>query len=120
MNRANRRAFLTCCGVAPIAGAGLLGLAARRASAQAKEILPKHVTPEALKAVTKGLDYLGTQQTEDGSWSTAGGQAYPVAMTGLAGTGDMREVLARAAAGDPRAVLGREINEAAEVEAKYR
>ena len=30
-------------------------------------------------------------------------------LTGLAGTGDMREVLGRAAAGDPRAVLGREV-----------
>ena len=30
-------------------------------------------------------------------------------LTGLAGTGDMREVLARAAAGDERAVLGRDV-----------
>jgi len=30
-------------------------------------------------------------------------------LTGLAGTGDMREVLARAAADDPRAVLGRDV-----------
>ena len=30
-------------------------------------------------------------------------------LTGLAGTGDMREVLSRAAAGDPRAVLGRDV-----------
>ena len=34
---------------------------------------------------------------------------YRSGLTGLAGTGDMREVLARAAAGDPRAVLGREV-----------
>jgi Prenyltransferase and squalene oxidase repeat len=79
----SRRAFLTYCGAAPIAGAGLLG----RAMAQGgKEVLPKHVTPEALKAVTKGLDYLAAQQADDGSWTTGGGQAYPVAMTGLAGT----------------------------------
>ena len=44
------------------------------------------MTPEALRAVTKGLDYLGAQQADDGSWITGGGQAYPVAMTGLAGT----------------------------------
>jgi hypothetical protein len=84
-----RRAFLKCCGAAPLAGAGLLGLAplaARRASAQAKEVLPKHVTPEALKAVTRGLDYLAAKQSDDGSWITGGGQAYPVAMSGLAGT----------------------------------
>ena len=30
-------------------------------------------------------------------------------LTGLAGTGDMREVLSRAAAGDARAVLGRDV-----------
>jgi len=30
-------------------------------------------------------------------------------LTGLTGTGDMREVLARAAAGDPKAVLGRDV-----------
>ena len=48
--------------------------------------MPKHVTPETLRAVIKGLDYLAAQQAEDGSWITGGGQAYPVAMTGLAGT----------------------------------
>lgn len=34
---------------------------------------------------------------------------YRSGLTGLAGTGDMREVLARAAAGDERAVLGRDV-----------
>jgi acetate kinase len=34
---------------------------------------------------------------------------YRSGLTGLAGTGDMREVLARATAADPRAVLGREV-----------
>ncbi len=48
-------------------------------------MLPKHVTPETLRAVVKGLDYLAAQQAQDGSWITGGGQAYPVAMTGLAG-----------------------------------
>jgi hypothetical protein len=87
--RLARRAFLQGCGAASLAGAGWLGfgpLAARRSLAQDKEVLPKHVTPETLRAVTKGLDYLGTQQSDDGSWITGGGQAYPVAMTGLAGT----------------------------------
>ena len=86
--RLGRRAFLTRCAAAPLAGAGL-GLAARSpppARWAGKEVLPKHVTPEALRAVTKGLDYLATQQADDGSWITGGGQAYPVAMTGLAGT----------------------------------
>ena len=49
-------------------------------------MLPKHVTPETLRAVIKGLDFLASQQAEDGSWITGGGEAYPVAMTGLAGT----------------------------------
>jgi hypothetical protein len=84
-----RRALLKLWGAVPLTGAQLLGfspLAARRAGAQEKEVLPKHVTPEALRAVTKGLDYLAAQQSDDGSWNTGGGQAYPVAMTGLAGT----------------------------------
>ena len=34
---------------------------------------------------------------------------YRSGLTGLAGTGDMREVLTRAAAGEPRALLGREV-----------
>lgn len=88
--RPTRRVFLTkgCAGVL-VSGPGLFGLGhlvARRSFAQEKEVLPKHVTPEALKAVTKGLDYLAAQQADDGSWITGGGQAYPVAMTGLSGT----------------------------------
>ena len=84
--RWTRRDFLKGCGVIPLAGAGLMSLTVGRASAQANEVLPKHVTPEMLKAVTKGLDYLSTHQSDDGSWIIGGGQAYPVAMTGLAGT----------------------------------
>jgi hypothetical protein len=82
--RLARREFLRLCGAAPFAGAALLG--ARFACAEEKEVLPKHVTPETLRAVGKGLDYLAGQQADDGSWITGGGQAYPVAMTGLAGT----------------------------------
>jgi hypothetical protein len=87
--RIGRRTLLKLCGAVPLTGAHLLGLgplAERCAVAQEKEVLPKHVTPEALRAVTKGLDYLAAQQSDDGSWNTGGGQAYPVAMTGLAGT----------------------------------
>jgi hypothetical protein len=82
--RLARRAFLKCCGVASLNGLGLFGLGSL--AAQEKQVLPKHVTPETIKAVTKGLDYLASQQADDGSWITGGGQAYPVAMTGLAGT----------------------------------
>src|SRR5207237_7252808 len=66
------------------AGAGWLASLSPGRAAE-KEVLPKHVTPETLRAVVKGLDYLAAQQAEDGSWITGGGQAYPVAMTGLAG-----------------------------------
>jgi hypothetical protein len=86
--RVSRRAVLKICGAVPLTGAQLLGLgplALRRVVAQEKEVLPKHVTAEAIRAVTKGLDYLAAQQSDDGSWITGGGQAYPVAMTGLAG-----------------------------------
>ena len=51
-----------------------------------KEVLPKHITPETLKAVIKGLDYLPLKQSDDGSWIMGGGEGYPVAMTALAGT----------------------------------
>jgi hypothetical protein len=79
-DRLARRAFL----ISSFAGMSLLR--SRFARAQEKEVLPKHVTPEAQRAVIKGLDYLAAQQTDDGSWNSGGGQAYPVAMTGLAGT----------------------------------
>lgn len=78
-----RRVFLWRCGV------GLAGLGLGRHAAgqgQGKEVLPKHITPETLRAVIKGLDHLAGTQADDGSWISGGGQAYPVAMTGLAGT----------------------------------
>src|SRR5262249_28912939 len=56
------------------------------AFAQGKEVLPKHVTPETLRAVIKGMDFLAGKQAEDGSWIVGGGEAYPTAMTGLTGT----------------------------------
>ena len=86
--RATRRAFLGHASggaIAALAGAGWLA-SPRGSPAAEKGVLPKHVTPEALRAVTKGLDYLAAQQADDGSWITGGGEAYPVAMTGLAGT----------------------------------
>jgi hypothetical protein len=52
----------------------------------AEEVLPKHITPETLKAVRQGLDYLARTQGSDGAYhQTQGGEAYPVAMTALAG-----------------------------------
>ena len=79
-----RRAFLRSCGVG-LAGAGGILTAEHRACGQEKEVLPKHVTPEALRAVIKGLEHLSGSQADDGSWIIGGGQAYPVAMSGLAG-----------------------------------
>jgi hypothetical protein len=53
----------------------------------AEEVLPKHITPQTLKAVRAGLDYLARSQGANGSWQNdQGGESYPVAMTGLAGT----------------------------------
>src|SRR5262249_11612982 len=81
-----RRVFLGRCGLG-LAAAASGGLAsAPQSFGQEKEVLPKHITPETLRAVIKGLDYLARIQAEDGSGITGGGQAYPVAMTGLAGT----------------------------------
>jgi len=84
--RLDRRQFLRRCGLGcGLAGVGGFGIV-RRAVGQDKEVLPKHVTAEALRAVVKGLDYLANIQSDDGAWTTGGGQAYPVAMSGLAGT----------------------------------
>ena len=83
-----RRAFLDGQGrgaIAALAGAGWLASLQRGWGAD-KEVLPKHMTADTLKAVIKGLDFLAKKQADDGSWITGGGEAYPVAMTGLAGT----------------------------------
>lgn len=79
----DRRAFLKRCGLGL---AGAWGMATTAALADNNEVLPKHITPETLRAVIKGLDHLAKTQSDDGSWIEGGGQAYPVAMTGLAGT----------------------------------
>jgi Prenyltransferase and squalene oxidase repeat len=90
--RLPRRTFLghSCRGLAAaIAGVGCTSALLeplRRLGAAEHEVLPKHVTPETLRAVIKGMDYLAAQQSDDGSWIVGGGEAYPVAMTGLAGT----------------------------------
>jgi Prenyltransferase and squalene oxidase repeat len=84
----SRRAFLDRSSVtAALSLAGLGWLAGRSVKGAAqKEVLPKHITPETLKAVIKGLDYLSVKQSDDGSWVMGGGEGYPVAMTALAGT----------------------------------
>ena len=84
----SRHAFLdrsTLTAAASLAGlATLAGGSASRAAQ--KEVLPKHITPETLKSVIKGLDFLSIKQADDGSWIMGGGEGYPVAMTALAGT----------------------------------
>lgn len=53
---------------------------------KAEEILPKHMTPAAVKSIQRGLDYLAKQQTAGGSFQTTqDGSTYPVSMTSLAG-----------------------------------
>lgn len=81
-----RRAFLRMCGQGLAAGGLAAALGPHAGGQDGKEVLPKHITPETLRAVTKGMDYLAANQADDGSWIAGGGQAYPVAMSGLAGT----------------------------------
>jgi hypothetical protein len=46
---------------------------------------PKHITPDAVKAIEKGLAYLVRTQARDGSWRTQGGIGeFPTSMTSLA------------------------------------
>ena len=66
--------------------AGLLVAAGAAGSASAAdEVLPKHINRDTLRAVRDGLDYLARTQGSDGGWHDAGGQAYPVAVSALAG-----------------------------------
>src|SRR4051794_13442923 len=84
----SRRTFLdrsSASAAATLLGLGFLAGRAASGAAQ-KEVLPKHITPETLRAVLKGLDYMATHQSDDGSWITGGGEGYPVAVTALAGT----------------------------------
>ncbi|MCA9017569.1 MAG: terpene cyclase/mutase family protein, partial [Planctomycetaceae bacterium] len=54
--------------------------------AKGEEILPRHMTPAAVKSIQRGLDYLAKQQTANGSFQTTeDGSTYPVSMTSLAG-----------------------------------
>jgi len=51
-----------------------------------EDLRPRHITPETIVAVRKGLDYLAQKQEADGSYqSSMGGGEYPTAMTALAG-----------------------------------
>ena len=50
-------------------------------------VIPEHLNEQALRAVKNGLDYLSNTQQANGSWSNAGAQGYPTAMTALAGMG---------------------------------
>ena len=50
--------------------------------------LPEHVTPEIVRMIERGAQYLTRTQNPDGSWNNQGGYGrYPTAMTALAGTG---------------------------------
>ncbi len=52
----------------------------------ADDLRPKHITPETILAVRKGLDFLAQKQDADGGFqSVQGGSEYPTAMTALAG-----------------------------------
>lgn len=49
-------------------------------------ILPTHFTVETQQAIEKGMQYLASTQSGNGSWSnTRDGASYPVTMTALAG-----------------------------------
>lgn len=62
----------------------LLGLAAPTRAEE--ELLPKHITPATVKAVKKALDFIASQQQQDGSFTNdRGGKTYPCAVTAMAG-----------------------------------
>lgn len=68
-----------------VAALGTLFSSARLPAAD-EELRPKHITPETIIAVRKGLDYLARKQDADGSYqSSQGGSEYPCTLTALAG-----------------------------------
>ncbi len=73
--------LIAVCAIGVFSFASLFAVAA-----PAQEILPKHITPRTQAAIKKGLDFLAKSQSETGVMARDdGGQAYPVAMTSLAG-----------------------------------
>ena len=78
----DRRTFLRACGLG-LAAPSLVG---RLATGQSKEVLPKHVTPRPCGRSSAGSTSSPRSSPTRGRGSAGGGQAYPVAMTGLAGT----------------------------------
>jgi hypothetical protein len=63
-----------------------VALAVPPRGAAADDLLPRHITPESLRSIQKGLEYLTSLQSPDGSFQGGDdGAAYPVAMTALAG-----------------------------------
>lgn len=79
-----RRVAYALGGLAAAVAAALVMIA--RPARSAEEVLPRHITPETLKVVRTGLDYLARSQGDDGAWrDSEGGRAYPVAMSSLAG-----------------------------------
>jgi len=68
----------------------ILGLVLLAGAGRAQDIAlpsyPEGVTRDTQAAIDSGLEFLGREQSKDGSWRTGGGfGSYPVCMTGLAG-----------------------------------
>jgi len=64
----------------------ILAAAGPASRAQAPPALPDHLTPEAVRAIDRGIQFLVRNQAPDGCWRHMGGRGqYPVAMTALAG-----------------------------------
>ena len=57
------------------------------AAGQLPAARPRHVTPQTVEAIERGVEYLvRTQSPSDGSWRISGQWgSYPTAMTALAG-----------------------------------
>ncbi len=91
MRRINRNililAVIPALVIAPWGGGGFSGLHPQQVRAAApSRALPKMMTPETVKAIDKGLEYLKRTQRADGSWySGYGSYNYPAVMTSLSG-----------------------------------
>ncbi|MCA9257274.1 MAG: terpene cyclase/mutase family protein [Phycisphaerales bacterium] len=74
--------ILTLSGLAPI----LVARPERVAQAQVPQTRPTHISEDTEKAIRKGLAYLASRQSKDGSFQDTGDLgSYPTSMTALAG-----------------------------------
>lgn len=82
MNASRGKLICICALVGVLASASVMPVALH---AQLPPTLPPHITPQTVRSIQRGIDFLIRNQNRDGSWRSRGSRGqYPVAMTSLA------------------------------------